>query len=538
MPSLSQAGNSALLPLLAGMIPLLFGWFLVASCLGNFRRPAGYLLILSLASGFGLAITSVLYFFWIYLYHPKFEIGRYAALEGILFALLVLIYIVFWIRVWRRSQTRKTKAEPAPFRFNFVWGITIAGVVTLFLATIVFLHQWQISAVEYPDGNWDAWAIWNLRARFIYAGELWRDGFNAAISWTHPDYPLLLPGSIARIWVMLGSRAQAVPLLINLSFLISILAMILAGITLIRGWKTTIFAGLFTIAVLQVSLQFMQYADMPLAFFILSANLLLFLSDVHITDLYLGDSAAKKSRWSIRQLWITQNHADLPTENQSIPRRTENHAVMLLVGVAAGAALWTKDEGWAFLVALVLSEILRITLIPHRFQDLLKRWGTFLIGFTPLMVATLMYKSMVNIPANLLTAILHENIILKVVNLRRYQIIGITYLKQFFSYGSLKVPLLPLLVIYPLVVGIKIRKPERNGILALAVRVGTVFLIYTAIYLLTPSSLEWHLNTSLTRLMSQLLPSIILIAFICSRSIEEFERKNPEIIPANPQESV
>jgi hypothetical protein len=61
---------------------------------------------------------------------------------------------------------------------------------------------------------------------------------------------------------------------------------------------------------------------------------------------------------------------------------------------------------------------------------------------------------------------------------------------------------------------------------------------YFAIYLLTPSSLEWHLTTSLTRLMSQLLPSIIFLAFICSRSIEDFERKSPEIIPADPQESV
>jgi len=60
----------------------------------------------------------------------------------------------------------------------------------------------------------------------------------------------------------------------------------------------------------------------------------------------------------------------------------------------------------------------------------------------------------------------------------------------------------------------------------------------SAIYVLTPSSLEWHLTTSLTRLMSQLLPSVILIAFICSRSLEELERKSHEMIPTGPQESV
>jgi hypothetical protein len=76
-----------------------------------------------------------------------------------------------------------------------------------------------------------------------------------------------------------------------------------------------------------------------------------------------------------------------------------------------------------------------------------------------------------------------------------------------------------------LVVGINIRKHERTAILTQVVRVGFIAVIYFAIYLLTPSSLEWHLTTSLTRLISQLLPSVILIVFLCSRSIEEYEYK-------------
>jgi uncharacterized membrane protein YwzB len=525
MASSFLAGNNLILPLLAGLIPLFLGLALTAVCLGNLRRPAAYLLILSLAPGFGLAITSVLYFIWICLYQPKFEIGRYMAIEGILLVILFLVCGIFWMLNRRKFQTFNLKAKPTQFRFNFIMGISIAGAVTLFLALIAFLNNWQISAYAHPDGDWDAWAIWNLRARFIFAGEQWKDGFNAAISWSHPDYPLLLPGSIARIWVMLSSSTQAVPILVNLLFTLSILAVMLAGLALTRGWKTAIFAGLFTLPVLQVSLGFMQYADMPLAFFFLAANLLLFLIDGGLTDLLPRESSFKQPSWNTKLLRIARKKRDLSTENQRISARSENYSVLILVGLATGAALWTKNEGWAFLIALGVSEILRILVDHYRLQDMLKRWVYFIIGFTPFFAAVMIYKSMVNIPVNLLSGILNQDIVAKLFDLSRYWIIGKTFLEQFYSYGSLRLPLIPLLIIYMLVVGINIRKHERTAILTQVVRVGFIAVIYFAIYLLTPSSLEWHLTTSLTRLVSQLLPSVILIVFLCSRSIEEYEYK-------------
>jgi hypothetical protein len=536
MTSSFLTGNNLILPLLAGLIPLFFGLVLTASCLGNLPRPAGYLLILSLAPGFGLAVTSVLYFFWIYLYQPKFAIERYIILEGILLVFLILACGTFWMLNRRKFQTVSPKAKPAQFRFNFIMGISIAGAVTLFLALIAFLNNWQISAYDHPDGNWDAWAIWNLRARFIFSGAHWKDGFNTAISWSHPDYPLLLPSSIARIWVMLGSRTQAVPILINLLFTLSILAVLLAGIALTRGWKTAMFAGLFTLPILQVSLSFMQYADMPLAFFFLSANLLLFLADVHLADLLPRESFSKQPSWSTKLLGFVRKNRDLSTENQRISARSENYSVFILVGLATGAALWTKNEGWAFLIALGVSETLQILVDRYPIRDVLKRWIYFLIGFTPMLAAVLIYKSIVNIPVNLLSGILNQDILAKLFDLSRYWLIGKTFLEQFFSYGSLRLPLIPLLIIYLLVVGINIRKHERTAILTLIVRVGIIALIYFTIYQLTPSSLEWHLTTSLTRLISQLLPSVILIVFLCSQSIEQYEHKASETALPEPPE--
>ena len=53
--------------------------------------------------------------------------------------------------------------------------------------------------------------------------------------------------------------------------------------------------------------------------------------------------------------------------------------------------------------------------------------------------------------------------------------------------------------------------------LGLAV-VGVMAAGYTAIYIITPHDLRWHLATSLERLMLQLWPSLIFAVFMLVRA--------------------
>ena len=51
-----------------------------------------------------------------------------------------------------------------------------------------------------PQGNWDAWSIWNLRARFLAAGGIVAHrAWSPLLSSTHPEYPLLTSAFVARV---------------------------------------------------------------------------------------------------------------------------------------------------------------------------------------------------------------------------------------------------------------------------------------------------------------------------------------------------
>ncbi len=472
------------LRILSVMIPLLFGSVICATILNNQRRPANILLIISLSPCIGLVITSVIYFYWMIIYQPAYSISLYTIVEG---SLLIFAFLLCGL-LWRRNQKKvlctDQKEINQKFKFNIFTAISVFAAIILFLSFITFINNWQKSTYDLPNGNWDGWAIWNLRARFIDSGVQWRDGFTSALAWSHPDYPLLLPSSIAREWVMLGNRTQVAPILINLVFTLSILALMLSGLALTKGWKTAIFAGLFTLPVLQVSLGFKQYADMLVAFFFLASNYLLFLAD-----------------WS----------------------RRENSSMLILVGLTTGAALWAKNEGWAFLLALGFSEVVRILLDNFRFRDLIKRWLFFSIGLAPVLVTALIFKFFVATPNDLVQGLQNQNNFSMLFDYSRYLLIAKMCFIQIFSYGSLRIALIPLILIFMLMVGVSIKRNERNAIIAIGVRILIISWIYFGIYLFTPYPLEWHLDTSLNRLITQLLPSFILLVFLSARSIEEHE---------------
>ena len=78
-----------------------------------------------------------------------------------------------------------------------------------------------------PHGDWDAWAIWNQHARFLFRGggsDAWRGFF--AITWSQPDYPLLLPASVARVWAYAGHESTLGPALIAMVFGIASVALV------------------------------------------------------------------------------------------------------------------------------------------------------------------------------------------------------------------------------------------------------------------------------------------------------------------------
>ncbi len=143
--------------------------------------------------------------------------------------LLIVFLILFLAR--RRQKSRSEVSHSGPMNWvSLSLGIFAALVFTLFLLN--FLNNWQALSLDKPFGDWDAWAIWNLRAGFIASGDDWLKGFSSAILWSHPDYPLFLPLNVARGWVLLGQRSVYVPILLGLVFQLSLAGLLSSVVAL------------------------------------------------------------------------------------------------------------------------------------------------------------------------------------------------------------------------------------------------------------------------------------------------------------------
>jgi hypothetical protein len=109
----------------------------------------------------------------------------------------------------------------------------------------------------------------------------------------------------------------------------------------------------------------------------------------------------------------------------------------------------------------------------------------------------------------------------KLLTVSRYLTIIRSTRNQIFNYGNLIVPFFPLLIIYGLIVGISFPKSQARGILFLTLRVLLLVVIYFFVYLFTPNDLNWHLNTSIERLVTQIVPGFLLLYFLVVSTINE-----------------
>src|SRR5262249_34888890 len=145
--------------------------------------------------------------------------------------------------------------------------LAVASGLLLLLDLKTFL---SITAMS-PHGGWDAWAIWNMRARFLFRAAHWRDGFTEALAWSHPDYPLLLPALVARGWKLAGREPQAVPITIAWFFTFGSVGLAASSLAILREIPQALLA---CIAVSAAPILFVQganqYADVVVAFFILA----------------------------------------------------------------------------------------------------------------------------------------------------------------------------------------------------------------------------------------------------------------------------
>jgi len=219
--------------------PIVIGLLITRTFL-PLNRPAAaaWLLNLSLGAGLGIGVLSLLFFL------VRLLVGPSNLVYGIA---EILAIAAATTGCWLFRDKALSGADPRPFG-GWQWLLLGATVVCLVLAEAQFLD----SSAASPYGNWDAWSIWNLRAKLLAQPDgSWKNAFSPLLNQlagggaTHGDYPLLLSGFIARCWSLTGSIGDVtVPIAVAGLFALATVGLLIGGLAVLRGWTTGLTAGL------------------------------------------------------------------------------------------------------------------------------------------------------------------------------------------------------------------------------------------------------------------------------------------------------
>ncbi len=341
-------------------------------------------------------------------------------------------------------------------------GLQAALAAAAGLSAVLFVEH----SLRQPDGGWDAWMIWNLRARSLArAGAAFRDAFSPELLlWAHQDYPILLPGVVAQGFLMVGSEPRWVPALVAFAFACLTVAVLASALETLRPRGSGFLAAIALLTTpCFVGFAANQQSDVPIGAFLLAASALL--------------AAAIETRQ---------------------PR------LFAAAGFSASLAAWTKNEGVLYAACLAAT----LGAVPwgagrERRRGLLR----FALGALPVLVLLAWFKLRVSHVNDLL----HAASLSSLLELPRWAVLAAVVLRRlvFFQNWSLWLvaELAVLVAVLPRVQG---RPAARVIGLALGASLGATGIVY----LLQPHELLWFVRASFDRILIQLWPSILFATLL------------------------
>ncbi|HEY7333865.1 MAG TPA: hypothetical protein VH639_03200 [Bryobacteraceae bacterium] len=251
------------------------GWFLArALTAGAFKGPRWSSLVVELAAGvvFGPGLASVIYF--------ALAVAGAATRAGVVAATaaqLVVCAGIWWRLTPGMKPSPSSSKTPA-----WTWALYICAGAAL----ILFLLDFQAATSANPNGDWDAMAVWNVRARFLASGDLWRRAVSPQMGGgmagaAHPGYPLFLSAFLALQWTAAGGFDSIVPMAASLLFALAALGLLGAGVAVRKSALLGLLASLILLASdVFVSQAAAQYSDLLQGLAFLGALVLLESADV------------------------------------------------------------------------------------------------------------------------------------------------------------------------------------------------------------------------------------------------------------------
>jgi hypothetical protein len=449
------------------LLCLLAGWMAArALTRGAFGGPRWVSLSIeaSLGALYGPGLASIFYF----LLAMMGASANAAAVFGALAALLVVCGAVWWKMPREAAQT----SGPVQ-KFPWTWALfLLAGA-----GFALFAADFQASAAANPSGEWDALSIWNLRAQFMAGGpETWRRAVTSELGGhmagsAHPGYPLFLSGFLALQFVAGGDATSTmIPIVASLLFSFATLLLLGAGLASRKsvgmgaiGWLILLCSEVFA------SQAASQYSDLLQGLAFLGALILL-------------DRATEASP-----------------------------GLLFASGLALGLAAWTKNEGLPFALAA-----LGVAAWRFRAQAV---W--VVLGSAPGLAATAVLKLFVAQGREAVFPATVGDMISKLVQAGRWWQALLGFGKAIIDAGDPWA--------HPVILGAAVAlalrfvpKPERQKQWPLWIPVAATAAAEYGLYLVTTADLDWHISTSVSRLLAQLWPSLIWLVLAMLHAPEEY----------------
>lgn len=455
--------------------PILIGLMSVG-CV--WRRQTGLsqsrLLSSFLAVGLGLGLSSLGFFVWLSL------IGGPSAMFPVveLGAVVLLASVALFARKPSRSPSRSpTRGDSAvPPRNHLL--LALAVWLSLGCATIAFLLQSATSR----QGGWDAWMTWNMHARAIFrGGDHWRETLMSLPGWSHPDYPLLIPGNVARMWTYVGHETALAPAAVAMLFTFGTVGLLYASVAILRSPTQGCLAALLLLGTKFFILHgASQYADVPFGFFLLATLVLLALPEV----------------WP---------------DNRP--------CLLMLAGVAAGLAAWTKNEGLLLLLA-VLTGYGGVVVRARGWRAALSDARAFAMGLAPVFTVIVGFKIWVAPANDLMSDQGFRQTLERLLEGNRYVQVLLGIGQGFLEVSAQGVTGL-LLLAYWFCAGHAAHGPWRLGARTAAIVLSLMLGGYVVVLLVAPAPLLATNIRSIDRLLLQLWPSMLFAYFLSLRTAEE-----------------
>ncbi len=195
--------------------------------------------------------------------------------------------------------------------------------------------------------------------------------------------------------------------------------------------------------------------------------------------------------------------------------------MLAAAGLAIGLSCWIKNEGWPFTLAA-------LAVAAWRFRSRGIAW--LALGALPGITATLVLKMFFVQGREDMFPRTAAEAMAKIGSPDRWGQAALGFGKAIFDAGTPWTH--PVLLAAVLALALRfVPSAERRGQLWLWIPIGATAAAEYGLYLISTQGLDWHISTTVSRLLAQLWPSLIWLFFLLLRAPENFSPRRSRSQP-------